>query len=51
MNDKLETIVGLFEDKEIRSMWNSDEEEYYFSVVDVVSSLTIVMMQENIGLY
>ena len=29
--DKLETITKLFEGKEIRSIWNSKEEEYYFS--------------------
>ena len=36
---KLETITNLFENKEIRSQWNNDEEEYYFSVVDVVNAL------------
>lgn len=30
----------MFEGKEIRSVWNSDKEEYYFSVVDIVSALT-----------
>ena len=38
--NKLETISNLFEGKEIRSIWNSEKEEYYFSVVDVISSLT-----------
>ena len=38
--NKLKTISNLFEDKEIRSVWNSDREEYYFSVVDVISVLT-----------
>ena len=37
--DKLETITKLFEGKEIRSIWNSKEEEYYFSVVDVINAL------------
>ena len=37
---KLETISNLFEGKEIRSFWNSKKEEYYFSVVDVISVLT-----------
>ena len=37
---KLNTITKLFEGKEIRSIWNSDEEDYYFSVVDVISALT-----------
>lgn len=38
--NKLETISNLFEGKEIRSQWNNDEEEYYFSVVDVINALT-----------
>ena len=33
--NKLETISNLFENKEIRSIWDSEKEEYYFSVVDV----------------
>lgn len=33
------TILNLFEDKEIRSIWDSEEQEYYFSVVDVVAAL------------
>ena len=40
MDNKLETITNLFEGNEIRSIWNSEEEEYYFSVVDVISVLT-----------
>ena len=39
-NNKLETISKLFEDKEIRSVWDSEKEEYYFSVVDVIGVLT-----------
>ena len=39
-NNKLEMITNLFEGNEIRSIWNSDKEEYYFSVVDVISVLT-----------
>ena len=38
--DKLQTISNLFENKEIRSIWDSEKEEYYFSVVDVISALT-----------
>ena len=37
---KLNTITKLFEGSEIRSIWDSDEEDYYFSVVDVISALT-----------
>lgn len=39
-NNKLETISKLFEDKEIRSVWDAEKEEYYFSVVDVIGALT-----------
>ena len=49
--NKLSTILNLFEGKEIRSIWNSEKEEYkklheeiikyfYFSVVDVIGALT-----------
>lgn len=38
--NKLQTISNLFEGKEIRSIWNSEIEDYYFSVVDVISALT-----------
>ena len=38
--NKLETITNLFEGHEIRSIWDSEKEDYYFSVVDVISALT-----------
>ena len=40
MNNKLETISNLFEGSEIRSIWDSESGDYYFSVVDVISVLT-----------
>ena len=40
MDDKLKTITTLFEGRQIRSIWDSKKEEYYFSVVDVISVLT-----------
>ena len=40
MGNKLSTISNLFEGKEIRSVWNKEKEDYYFSVVDVISVLT-----------
>jgi len=40
MKNKLETINKLFEGKDIRVIWNSEKEEYYFSVVDVIMALT-----------
>ena len=32
--------IKLFQDKRIRSVWNEEEEQWYFSVVDVVEALT-----------
>ena len=40
MQEKLKTISKLFEGNEIRSIWDSEKEEYYFSVVDVICALT-----------
>ena len=36
----MENKIKLFESREIRTAWNEDEEEWYFSVVDVVEVLT-----------
>lgn len=40
MDSKMQTISNLFEGEEIRSIWDSEREEYYFSVVDVIRALT-----------
>jgi len=37
MNDK---NIKLFENKRIRTAWNEEKQEWYFSVVDVVGVLT-----------
>ena len=37
---KLKTISKLFEGAEIRSVWDPEKEDYWFSVVDVVAALT-----------
>ncbi len=39
-DNKLKTITNLFEENEIRSVWDKDKEDYYFSVVDVIRALT-----------
>lgn len=36
----MEDKIQLFENKKIRSAWDSEKEEWYFSVVDVVAVLT-----------
>lgn len=32
--------IQVFEEKKVRSYWDAEAEEWYFSVVDVVASLT-----------
>jgi hypothetical protein len=39
MMEKLQSIK-LFESKQIRSLWNNDEEKWYFSIIDVIELLT-----------
>lgn len=36
----METTLKLFNETTVRTVWNADEEEWYFSVVDVVAILT-----------
>lgn len=40
MNMSEETQVKLFEESKIRSVWNKEEQQWYFSVIDVVAVLT-----------
>ena len=34
------TAIQLFDEKQIRIVWDDEEEKYYFSIVDVVQALT-----------
>ena len=36
----IQNKVQLFNDKKIRSVWDSEEEQWYFSVIDVIAVLT-----------
>ena len=47
MNKNKEIISNLFDGKEIRSIWDAEKEDYYFSVVDVVGVLTNVNIPRN----
>ena len=37
---KENNTLKLFESKTIRTVWNEDEEEWYFSLVDVVGAIS-----------
>ena len=47
MKNKLDTITNLFEGSEIRSVWDAEKEDYYFSVIDVISALTNASIPRN----
>jgi hypothetical protein len=32
--------IKLFEEKQVRSIWNEEEEKWYFSIVDIIQILT-----------
>ena len=38
--DKMYLIKKIFNNKEIRTVWNKEEEKYYISVVDIIGELT-----------
>ena len=40
MGKRLMNKVKIFENKNIRTAWNEEEEEWYFSVIDVIEVLT-----------
>ncbi len=35
-----DTKIKVFEDKKIRTLWDDETEEWFFSVVDVIAILT-----------
>ncbi|HEX7586004.1 MAG TPA: BRO family protein [Prolixibacteraceae bacterium] len=35
-----ETAIKLFESKQVRSVWDSEAEKWYFSIIDVIDILT-----------
>ncbi|MGC4235354.1 MAG: hypothetical protein QM594_20450 [Niabella sp.] len=37
---KKETSTQFFEQKQVRSVWGEDNENWYFSIVDVIEVLT-----------
>jgi len=38
--DTMNNEIKLFEGNQIRSIWDNEQEEWYFSVVDIVGALT-----------
>jgi general stress protein 26 len=43
----VKNAIKLFESREIHTLWNDEEEEWYFSIIDVLSDSKIL---EYIGM-
>lgn len=50
-NHRQNLTPKLFDDKQIRTVWNENEEEWYFSIVDVVGALTEQQTQRGASTY
>jgi prophage antirepressor-like protein len=37
---KKENVIKIFEQKQVRTHWDKDQEKWYFSIVDVIAVLT-----------
>ncbi len=37
--------IRLFEERKVRAIWDDEQEEWYFSIVDVISILTSTISQ------
>jgi hypothetical protein len=35
-----ETAIKIFETKQVRSVWDSKNEKWYFSIIDIIEALT-----------
>ena len=40
MNDKPQNKIQLYQDAQIRTLWDGDQEKWYISIVDVIEVLT-----------
>lgn len=39
----------LFEERKIRTVWDAEQEKWYFSIIDVIEVLTDSLVLVNIG--
>ena len=37
---KKQDAIKVFEDKKVRTLWNEENEKWYFSIIDVIAVLT-----------
>ena len=45
-----ETAIKLFEQKQVRSVWDAEQEKWYFSIIDVLEVLMKTIVLESIGM-
>lgn len=44
-----QNTLKLFEDKKVRIVWDSEQEKWYVSIVDVITVLTETRIRKYIG--
>jgi prophage antirepressor-like protein len=37
---KQQNAIQIFEDKKVRTLWDAEQEKWYFSIIDVIEILT-----------
>lgn len=35
-----QAAIQVFDDKQVRTVWDADQEKWYFSIIDVIAALT-----------
>lgn len=46
---KKENEIKIFEDRKVRTLWDSEQEKWYLSIVDVIAVLTESVDPMHIG--
>ena len=43
-----QTAIKIFEEKKVRTLWDAEQEKWYFSIIDVIEVLTGTDQTEKI---
>ncbi len=47
---KQQDAIKIFEDKKVRTIWDEEQEQWYFSIIDVIEILVGSDRPRNIGM-
>lgn len=40
MSENEKNTIKIFENQNIKAVWDSEKEDYYFSIIDIIKALT-----------